>query len=152
MIMANEELREMLNKLFEDKDKNGIPDLFEQQSADGKNTFQVFSDKVNVNGKEYASVDELPPEIKEKIKQAFSMPGKNKQTGTVAGTALKKMPEIYSAGQPEKKPTANGTANYQFPVTDADSKRFRFSISKKWVYAFFLLALLFLIWVLNNKH
>ncbi len=149
--MANEELREMLSRLFEDKDKNGIPDMFEQQSADGKNTFQVFSNKVNVNGKEYDSVDDLPAEIKEKMKQAFSMLDKNKWMGTVAGTALKIMPEMRATVKPETAATANSTSNYQTTITGADANRFRFSISKKWVYAFFLLVILFLIWVFNNK-
>jgi DNA phosphorothioation-dependent restriction protein DptG len=57
----------LFNKFFEDKNKNGIPDIFEHTNPDGQ-TFSVHSSsKIIINGKTYESIDAVPDEEKEKM-------------------------------------------------------------------------------------
>ena len=51
---------------FADKNKDGVPDTFE-----GMTSNVISTTKVIVNGKEYNSLDDLPPEIRAKFEQAM---------------------------------------------------------------------------------
>lgn len=157
--MTNDTTRDLFNKLFEDANKNGIPDMFEQTSADGQQHFQVFSNEtVNVNGKEYKHLDELPPELKEKLKDAFSMLQKNKWMKTVVGGALKIMPEMNfdvlpstsDAGVKTEAPVAT-KATYDTGNMD-QGKYFNLRLNRKWVFATILVVVIFLIWWLTKKQ
>lgn len=55
-----------MNAFFEDRNKDGTPDAFE-----GMATKVVSATKIIADGKEYNSLDELPPEIRAKFEQAM---------------------------------------------------------------------------------
>ncbi len=64
------ELPEPLRSLFKDADRNGIPDIFEGKLAGLKMAGMIKNaivQKLIVQGKEYGSVAELPPEVREKL-------------------------------------------------------------------------------------
>ncbi len=71
---ANErQAYEGLANMFEDKNGNGIPDFLEGDMANKVLNAYTSSSSINLNGKMYNSMDELPPEMRDKIKGAFNM-------------------------------------------------------------------------------
>ncbi|TMC59673.1 MAG: hypothetical protein E6J26_03285 [Chloroflexi bacterium] len=60
--------------ILADTDHNGVPDLFEKFGATDLN-FTTTSRMIVYEGKTYNSVDELPPEAKEKYQQAMAKLG-----------------------------------------------------------------------------
>jgi hypothetical protein len=72
------ELPPEVRKLLEDADGNGIPDIAESGKAGGlKDGDQlevetVTSTVVDVDGKTYHGIDELPPEMREAAREALS--------------------------------------------------------------------------------
>jgi hypothetical protein len=76
---ANErQAYEQMQKIFVDADGNGIPDFLEGDVA--KKVITAFSSVVNYDGKVYNSLDELPPETRQKVQEAFA---KLKETGII---------------------------------------------------------------------
>jgi hypothetical protein len=147
--MANEDIQQLLTKLFEDKNGNGIPDAFEGQTADGNGTFKVFSTgNVQVNGKEYNGLEELPPEIKNQLTTAFSALVKNKWMGKLAGAAVNIMPEM-NLGINKDAITATNNNNSE---VKAPTGQINFSISRKWIYATLIIVGIFIVWVLRQRH
>ena len=67
---ANErQAYEQLQKIFVDANGNGIPDFLEGDVA--QKVITAFSSAVNYDGKVYNNLDELPPEIRQKVQNAF---------------------------------------------------------------------------------
>ena len=60
------DMLENVNSLFEDKNKDGMPDAF-----DGLTSNVITTTKVVADGKEYNGMDELPPEVRAKLSQAM---------------------------------------------------------------------------------
>ena len=60
---------EQVANMLVDKNGNGIPDFLEGDLA--KNITTVFTSSVNINGKNYNHVDELPPDMRAKVQGAF---------------------------------------------------------------------------------
>jgi hypothetical protein len=60
---------EHLSNLFVDKNGNGIPDFLEGDMV--KNVLTAFTSNVNFNGQTYNNVNELPPEVREKVQRAM---------------------------------------------------------------------------------
>jgi hypothetical protein len=56
-------------KIFADKDQDGIPDALEGLASSSATV--VSSAKIIADGKEYNSLDELPPEVRVKYEQAM---------------------------------------------------------------------------------
>jgi hypothetical protein len=67
---ANErQAYEQVANMLVDKNGNGIPDFLEGDLA--KNITTVFTSSVNINGKNYNNVDELPPDVRARVQGAF---------------------------------------------------------------------------------
>jgi hypothetical protein len=65
--------REAYNQMmsmFVDKNGNGIPDFLEGDMV--KNVMSAYSTQVDVNGNTYNSLDDLPPEMRQKVQGAFT--------------------------------------------------------------------------------
>lgn len=60
---------EHLSNLFVDKNGNGIPDFLEGDMV--KNVMTAFTSNVNFNGQTYNNLNELPPEVREKVQRAM---------------------------------------------------------------------------------
>jgi hypothetical protein len=70
------EIKQQLAATLPDADHNGVPDVFEGVlptgsglTQTGPNTFTATS--INVNGQEFGSISELPPEIRQTLQQVF---------------------------------------------------------------------------------
>ena len=61
---------EQLQKIFVDANGNGIPDFLEGDVA--QKVVTAFTSVVNHDGKIYNNLDELPPEMRQKVKDAFA--------------------------------------------------------------------------------
>jgi hypothetical protein len=89
---------EKMRAIFVDEDKNGIPDLLEARSlgstggalfkalkffvAGASTTSNTFvSERIFVNGKEYNSLDDVPPEFQDKIREARASQGNIENLG-----------------------------------------------------------------------
>jgi hypothetical protein len=99
---ANErQAYEQMQKIFVDADGNGIPDFLEGDVA--KKVITAFSSVVNYDGKVYNSLDELPPETRQKVQEAFA---KLKETGIINPNAAthdsSNPPAFEYAFQPSK--------------------------------------------------
>lgn len=60
---------EQLQKIFVDANGNGIPDFLEGDVA--QKVITAFRSVVNYDGKVYNNLDELPPEMRQKVQNAF---------------------------------------------------------------------------------
>jgi hypothetical protein len=69
---------EQLTGMFMDKNGNGIPDFLEGDIV--SNVMNAVTSSVNYNGQVYSGMDELPPEVREKVQNAFD---KLSQSGIV---------------------------------------------------------------------
>ncbi len=61
-----------VNSLFDDKDRDGVPDIFENLPTGKTQNMQVFTtSKVIVDGQAYDHISDMPPEVQQKFNQAF---------------------------------------------------------------------------------
>ena len=60
--------------ILKDQDGNGIPDIFEGTSSIQISTTNT---RIVVNGKDYGSIEELPPDVRAKYEQAIGTMDKN---------------------------------------------------------------------------
>ncbi|HNB53309.1 MAG TPA: hypothetical protein PK530_15265 [Anaerolineales bacterium] len=61
-----------VNNLLEDKDRDGVPDIFENLTPGNSQNVQVFTtSQVIVDGEAYDSLSEMPPEVQQKFQAAF---------------------------------------------------------------------------------
>ena len=65
---------ENINNILKDQDGNGIPDIFEGASSTQISTTNT---RVILNGQEYGSVEELPPDARARYEQAMGAMDKN---------------------------------------------------------------------------
>jgi hypothetical protein len=70
------EIKQQLAATLPDNDHNGIPDVFEGvlptgsgMTQTGPNTFTSTS--INVNGQQFSSISELPPELRQTLQAVF---------------------------------------------------------------------------------
>lgn len=54
----------MMNAMFEDKNNDGVPDIFQQPGAADVSHTTVVSSSVTVNGKTYERMEDVPEEIR----------------------------------------------------------------------------------------
>lgn len=96
---ANErQAYEQMFQIFTDKNGNGIPDFLEGDIA--KNVMTAFTNVVNYDGKVYNNMDELPPEARQKLQDAFA---KLNQMGIVtAAPSTQQTPAFEPAFKPSK--------------------------------------------------
>ena len=93
------DMLENMNALFEDKNGDGMPDAFEELASNAVTTTKIFAD-----GKEYNSMDELPPEVRVKLSRAMGKLDAN-QNGIpdfMEGT-------VHTPAQPPNIPTTHRT-------------------------------------------
>lgn len=60
---------EQLSTMFVDKNGNGIPDFLEGDLA--QNVMTAFTSTVNINGRTYNGLNELPADVRDKVQGAF---------------------------------------------------------------------------------
>ncbi len=60
------DMLENMSALFEDKNRDGMPDAFDGLVGDVVSTTKIIAD-----GREYNSMDELPPEVRARLSQAL---------------------------------------------------------------------------------
>ena len=60
------DMLENVNALFEDKNKDGMPDAF-----DGLVSNTITTTKIVADGREYNGMEDLPPEVRAKLSQAM---------------------------------------------------------------------------------
>jgi len=60
---------EQLSSMFVDKNGNGIPDFLEGDMV--QNVMTAFTRSFNYSGQNYSNLDELPPDVREKVQGAF---------------------------------------------------------------------------------
>lgn len=98
MPASEREAYESMFKIFQDADGNGIPDFLEGDIA--KNVLTAFTNVVHYDGKVYNSMDELPPEARQKVQAAFT---KLNNLGLIsAGASTPKPPAFEPAFQPSR--------------------------------------------------
>ncbi len=64
------EAYERITKTFADSDGDGVPDVIEHLSGD---TVSTTTSKIVVNGREYASVDEMPSDVRQIYERMMNM-------------------------------------------------------------------------------
>lgn len=95
---------EKMRAIFVDEDKNGIPDLLETRSLGSTGgalykalkwfassgtatTNTIVTERIFVNGKEYSSLDDVPAEFRDKIREARGGRGEMENLGELFGRA-----------------------------------------------------------------
>lgn len=69
---ANERMAyEQMMNIFVDKNGNGIPDFLEGDMV--QNVMSTYSTRVDFNGNTVHSLDDLPPEARQRVADAFQM-------------------------------------------------------------------------------
>jgi hypothetical protein len=96
---ANErQAYEQMFQIFTDANGNGIPDFLEGDIA--KNVMTAFTNVVHYDGKVYNSMDDLPPEARQKLQDAFA---KLNQMGIVtAAPSAQQTPSFEPAFKPSR--------------------------------------------------
>jgi hypothetical protein len=99
---ANErQAYEQLQQIFVDANGNGIPDFLEGDVA--RKVITAVTSAVNYDGRVYNSLDELPPEVRQKVQNAFA---KLNEIGIINPNATlqdsSKHPAFEYAFQPSK--------------------------------------------------
>jgi hypothetical protein len=96
---ANErQAYESMFQIFTDANGNGIPDFLEGDIA--KNVMTAFTNVVHYDGKIYNSMDDLPPEARQKVQDAFA---KLNQLGIItAAPSAQKTSAFEPAFQPSR--------------------------------------------------
>jgi hypothetical protein len=96
-----------LLSIFKDENANGIPDFMEGDIA--KNIMTAFSSSssfnVNLNGKVYTNMNDLPPETKEKVQKALERlkaSGLLPDANLLQGSAASASSNFEPAFQPSK--------------------------------------------------
>ncbi len=60
---------DQLSTMFVDKNGNGIPDFMEGDLA--QNIFTAYSSNVNINGRNFSNMNDLPEDIRARVQGAF---------------------------------------------------------------------------------
>lgn len=68
---------EKVIQVFQDKDHDGVPDIFQGSAQNTQDAQRIVINqssftKIIFNGKEYSSVDEMPPNVRQAYEQAMS--------------------------------------------------------------------------------
>jgi len=104
---------EQMIGMFADKNRNGIPDILEGGMGAGSAQVEILPMQINstrfiVDGKVYSSVEELPPEARQKYEQAMAKAGQAMRDANRNG-----VPDILegalSAGPALSMPPAEST-------------------------------------------
>lgn len=103
-------IADTLGKMFEDKDGDGVPDVFQAMGSAGavSSVRQVsvqHQEHYVVNGKEYASLEQMPPEVRRVFERTRGMLDGAMRT---AGSSSVKM--STSATHTASAPMASGSA------------------------------------------
>ena len=95
------DMLENINAMFEDKNRDGMPDAF-----DGLTGNVVSATKIIADGREYNSMEELPPEVRAKLSQAMGKLDAN-QNG---------VPDFLEGTLTPSAPAANVDAVFETPA------------------------------------
>ncbi len=135
--------------VFGDKNNNGIPDFVEgllntavvNKSAPLEANFSSFF----FNGAQYSNIDSLPPEAKEKVKQALASLEKSgmgiMKPAVSTETAAGQMQETVNAGHNKIPESLQQEAQQEL------RPGFKFRLAMTIV--FFILALVYILWLLK---
>lgn len=94
---------DQMSSIFLDKDGNGIPDFMEGNIA--MNVMNASASGYMVNGKTYASLDDMPEDMRSKMRSAFDALA---NAGLVSKSTFVQMTEARTvpASQPVPQPSA----------------------------------------------
>lgn len=90
---------EQMSQIFVDKNGNGIPDFLEGDVA--QNVVTAYSGSFNVNGTSYNTMDDLPEDMRAKVRSAFDMMSK---MGLVNGAASAVISQVNGVQMQQKQP------------------------------------------------
>ena len=115
--------------ILPDEDKDGVPDIFEGEAVDVEHivtqTDGTVSTKTRiiVDGQEYSSVSELPPEAREKYEQAMAkMRG---MMGPMAqGNPLRVLEEAFASRKSLSSPARTELPSVRAPQEESTTGRF----------------------------
>ncbi|MCE7858728.1 MAG: hypothetical protein DYG86_02945 [Chloroflexi bacterium CFX2] len=92
---------EQVSQILVDKNGNGIPDLLEGDMVQNVLAAHSTGMHVNVNGKVYHTLEDLPPDLRESVDGAFKMLS---NMGMIANTPAMENPPSNRPQQVESKP------------------------------------------------
>ena len=92
---------EQMSQMFVDKNGNGIPDFLEGDIA--MNVMTASSGSFTMNGQTYSNVDEMPEEMRNKVKSAFDMMAK---MGLVSKSTFTQMTNLTGNIQQDQAPVS----------------------------------------------
>jgi len=93
---------EQLSSMFVDKNGNGIPDFLEGDLA--QNVVNAFTSSININGKSYGSLNELPDDMRIRVQGAFE---KMAGLGIVTKTTSPMMTQVNGMPMEQKAQAAS---------------------------------------------
>ncbi len=122
---------EKVIQVFQDKDQDGVPDIFQggAQNIQGAQKIvinQGLFTKIIFNGKEYSSVDEMPPNVRQAYEQAMSAFADQNKNGMPdvfesSGNAVVQVSKQFSVGRNlSLAPASSASTN----VTTSDTNLF----------------------------
>lgn len=105
-----------VNDLFEDKNRDGMPDIFENLASGNTQNMQVFSTaKVIINGQAYDNMADMPPEVRQQYQQVFEdknqdgIPDRLENMGQVSKTSvIGKVPKTSLPPMAMRAPDGDG--------------------------------------------
>ena len=90
---------EQMSQIFKDENGNGIPDFLEGDVV--KNVMTAFANAIHYDGKIYNNMDELPPEARQKLQEAFT---KLNQLGIVTAAPSAQAGQAFEPAFQASKP------------------------------------------------
>lgn len=106
-----------LADMFVDKNGNGIPDFLEGDIVKNISNIYTAASAINFNGNTFSNFNELPPDVQEKVKTAFT---KMSSMGLVQTNIPETNTNIPAQNDAHVKPTNFVSREYN-PVIQEDS-------------------------------
>lgn len=104
---------EQLSSMFVDKNGNGIPDFLEGDLA--SNIITAVTSNVNINGKTYNNVNELPDDMRQRVQGAFE---KMAELGLVTKTSSPMIAQVSSVKvAPKPQAISQPIVSQEYPST-----------------------------------
>jgi hypothetical protein len=105
-------IADTLGKMFEDKDGDGVPDVFQAMGSAGgassvKQVTVQHREHYVVNGKEYTSLEQMPPDVRRVFEQTRGMIDSAMRTAgsssiTMSASASHHLPTAVASGSPPR--------------------------------------------------
>jgi len=130
-------LNNIMTKLFEDKNGDGVPDAFEGISKKNGNATVITKNNIEVNGKTYDNIDEIPPALRDQLKGVFKILSDNK--------LMSKALDLVGDAKVDVKNVKLDAEKVNLD-TITEKRKFSVKIGDKWVFALLLVVIFYLLW------